>query len=259
MCLARLWSALKKLVTVVASGAGNWVSGGKRWEGNSFSLGVSSCVWDVVLWPSVTFSNKEMQSLFNCLRERERWSLLPRKLQPHGKSWKSTGWTGKMCVQPPPPVRSHESSGKSWFLWAWVTAMQNEHMTWQAGKAPTGGEIWKWFLKCEAHLASGRCCDSLLQKQPQRRRSCWTGRWWDTGPTSLGRGECTSWPPPQLAFEDENHTSVSALTSRNPNGEGVPLWPICSQTEQRLQLVNVTTGHKLKESEVEFQTESSPW
>ncbi|KAI5936180.1 Carboxylesterase 5A [Manis javanica] len=44
----------------------------------------------------------------------------------------------------------------------------------------------------------------------------------------------------------------------NPNGEGVPLWPICSQTEQRLQLVNVTTGHKLKESEVEFQTESSP-
>lgn len=54
-------------------------------------------------------------------------------------------------------------------------------------------------------------------------------------------------------------TPISALTSRNPNGEGVPLWPAYTQSEQYLKLdLNVSVGQTLKEQEVEFWTDTFP-
>ena len=44
-CLACLRRVLKKLVTILASEAGNWVSAGKRWEGNLFSLDSFPAFW----------------------------------------------------------------------------------------------------------------------------------------------------------------------------------------------------------------------
>lgn len=60
-------------------------------------------------------------------------------------------------------------------------------------------------------------------------------------------------------FEDENLTPVSTLTSRDPNGEGLPLWPAYGQTEEYLQLnLNLSVGQRLKELELEFWTDTIP-
>ncbi|XP_014682871.1 carboxylesterase 5A isoform X1 [Equus asinus] len=45
----------------------------------------------------------------------------------------------------------------------------------------------------------------------------------------------------------------------DPNGEGLPLWPVYNKTEWYLQLdLNVSLGQSLKELEVEFWTETLP-
>ncbi|XP_032181333.1 carboxylesterase 5A isoform X2 [Mustela erminea] len=45
----------------------------------------------------------------------------------------------------------------------------------------------------------------------------------------------------------------------DPNGEGLPLWPAYSQSEQYLKLdLNVSVGQKLKEREVEFWSDTLP-
>lgn len=49
------------------------------------------------------------------------------------------------------------------------------------------------------------------------------------------------------------------LTPRDPNEEGLPLWPAYNQTEQYLQLdLNLSVGQRLKEQEVEFWTKTIP-
>ncbi|CAK7321458.1 Carboxylesterase 5A [Vulpes lagopus] len=45
----------------------------------------------------------------------------------------------------------------------------------------------------------------------------------------------------------------------DPNGEGLPLWPAYSQSEQYLKLdLNISVGQKLKEQEVEFWSDTLP-
>ncbi|XP_030877964.1 carboxylesterase 5A-like, partial [Leptonychotes weddellii] len=45
----------------------------------------------------------------------------------------------------------------------------------------------------------------------------------------------------------------------DPNGEGLPLWPAYSQSEQYLKLdLNMSVGQKLKEQEVEFWSDTLP-
>lgn len=48
-----------------------------------------------------------------------------------------------------------------------------------------------WWIHVRARL-----CRCPLQKEPPRRRNCWAGRWWGTGPTSLGLGKWAHLPPP---------------------------------------------------------------
>lgn len=129
-----------------------------------------------------------------------------------------------------------------------------------------------WWIRVRAGF-----CDCLLQKEPRRRRNCWAGRWWGTGPTLRGPGKWALSPPPPLSIpsphphtpplklphsqvlEDGNLILVSAFTSRDPNGEGLPLWPAYSQSEQYLKLdLNVSVGQKLKEREVEFWSDTLP-
>lgn len=65
--------------------------------------------------------------------------------------------------------------------------------------------------------------------------------------------------PHSQVLEDGNIIPVSAFTSRDPNGEGLPLWPAYSQSEQYLKLdLNVSVGQKLKEREVEFWSDTLP-
>ncbi|GAB1293475.1 Carboxylesterase 5A [Apodemus speciosus] len=47
--------------------------------------------------------------------------------------------------------------------------------------------------------------------------------------------------------------------SGDPNGDGLPLWPIYNQNEQYLKLdVNISTGQRLKDRRVEFWTDTLP-
>ena len=75
---------------------------------------------------------------------------------------------------------------------------------------------------------------------------------------------CSDWvsrPPASHShvFEDGKPTSTSAPTPRDPNGEGLPLWPAYSQKEQYLQLdLNLSVGQRLKAPKVEFWTETLP-
>lgn len=114
------------------------------------------------------------------------------------------------------------------------------------------------------HIIVGmRFCDYFLQKKPQRKKKGWAGRWWDTGLTLLGLGKWTSHLPPYQMFEDENLTGYlrqkKSLTSRNPNGKGLPLWPAYRQSEEYLQLdLNISVGQRLKELELKFWTETLP-
>lgn len=60
-------------------------------------------------------------------------------------------------------------------------------------------------------------------------------------------------------LEDENLTPVSALPSRDPNGEGLPLWPAYGQTEEYVQLnLDLSAGQRQKELELEFWTGTLP-
>lgn len=52
---------------------------------------------------------------------------------------------------------------------------------------------------------------------------------------------------------------MCALTSRNPNGNGLPVWPTYDHTEQYLMLdLNMSLGQRLKEKRVEFWTNTLP-
>lgn len=49
------------------------------------------------------------------------------------------------------------------------------------------------------------------------------------------------------------------FTPRDPNGGGLPLWPVYDQMEQYLQLdLNLSVGQRLKEQDVEFWTKTVP-
>lgn len=51
----------------------------------------------------------------------------------------------------------------------------------------------------------------------------------------------------------------SALTSRDPNGDSLPLWPVYNQKEQYLMLnLNISIGQRLKDQKVEFWTDTFP-
>lgn len=46
---------------------------------------------------------------------------------------------------------------------------------------------------------------------------------------------------------------------RDPNSEGLPLWPAYDQMERYLQLdLNLSVGQRLKEQDVEFWTKTVP-
>lgn len=65
--------------------------------------------------------------------------------------------------------------------------------------------------------------------------------------------------PHSQVLEDGNLTPACFLTSRDPNGEGLPLWPAYSRSELYLKLdLNVSVGQKLKEQEVEFWSDTLP-
>lgn len=142
-------------------------------------------------------------------------------------------------------------------------------MTWEAGEDPARGEMGEMWeihqmvrhLERLAFSVRAEFCDYPPQKEPQKRRNCWAGRWWDTGPTLLGLGKQTSGTPPaqNRVLEDENLTTTSALSPRDPNGEGLPLWPAYNHTEHYLQLgLNLSVGQRLKEMEVAFWTKTLP-
>ena len=137
---------------------------------------------------------------------------------------------------------------------------QNEHSDSVGWWGSKGRRVCKWFVTCGAPRRLGimvrvRFCDYLLQKEPQRRRDCWAGRWCDTGLTLLALGKKTSWLRPQAGVWGWKPHPFSALTSRDPNGEGLPLWPVYNKTEWYLQLdLNVSLGQSLKELEVELWT-----
>lgn len=51
----------------------------------------------------------------------------------------------------------------------------------------------------------------------------------------------------------------SAFTFRDPNGDGLPLWPVYDQNEQYLMLdLNISVGQRLKDQRVEFWTDTLP-
>lgn len=52
---------------------------------------------------------------------------------------------------------------------------------------------------------------------------------------------------------------VSALTPRDPNGEGLPLWPAYDAKERYLRLdLNLSVGQSLRAPEVAFWAETLP-
>ncbi|XP_019522361.1 PREDICTED: carboxylesterase 5A [Hipposideros armiger] len=72
----------------------------------------------------------------------------------------------------------------------------------------------------------------------------------------LASGRCSSNPAGCLGMEA---SPLFLLTPRDPNEEGLLLWPAYNQTEQYLQLdLNLSVGQRLKEQEVEFWTKTNP-
>lgn len=54
-------------------------------------------------------------------------------------------------------------------------------------------------------------------------------------------------------------SSESALTFRDPNGAGLPPWPVYDQDEQYLKLdLNISVGQRLKDGRVEFWMDTLP-
>lgn len=58
---------------------------------------------------------------------------------------------------------------------------------------------------------------------------------------------------------EADHLIGACSHFRDPNGAGLPLWPVYDQYEQYLKLdLNISVGQRLKDRRVEFWTDTLP-